>query len=107
MRRRDQADQLAKSVVLFSHRCFTGAPKAFKGKVLIVNGGTENGPSRGYVTAYEADTGEQAWRFFIVPGNPADGFESEAMAVAMSETALLQLSEMAPGQPWACPFSLT
>lgn len=98
---------MAKSVVLFSHRCFTGAPKAFKGKVLIVNGGTENGPSRGYVTAYEADTGEQAWRFFIVPGNPADGFESEAMAVAMRETVLLQLSEMAHGQPWACPFSLT
>jgi quinohemoprotein ethanol dehydrogenase len=60
----------------------TGAPKAFKGKVLIGNGGTENGPSRGYVTAYDAETGEQAWRFYIVPGNPADGFESEAMELA-------------------------
>jgi quinohemoprotein ethanol dehydrogenase len=46
----------------------TGAPKIFKGKVLIGNGGTENGPTRGYVTAYDAETGEQAWRFHIVPG---------------------------------------
>jgi quinohemoprotein ethanol dehydrogenase len=60
----------------------TGAPKVFKGKVLIGNGGTENGPNRGYVTAYDADTGEQAWRFWIVPGNPANGFEDEAMAMA-------------------------
>ena len=60
----------------------TGAPKAFKGLVLIGNGGTEAGPTRGYVTAYHADTGKQAWRFHIVPGNPADGFESKAMEMA-------------------------
>ncbi len=60
----------------------TGAPKAFKGKVLIGNGGTENGPTRGWVTAYDADTGEEAWKFYIVPGNPADGFENDAMAMA-------------------------
>ena len=60
----------------------TGAPKIFKGKVLIGNGGTEHGPSRGYVTAYDAETGKQAWRFYIVPGNPADGFENDAMRMA-------------------------
>jgi quinohemoprotein ethanol dehydrogenase len=60
----------------------TGAPKIFKGKVLIGNGGTENGPNRGYVTAYDAETGAQAWRFWIVPGNPADGFENDAMRMA-------------------------
>ena len=60
----------------------TGAPKAFKGKVLIGNGGTENGPNRGYVTAYDAETGDQVWRFWIVPGNPADGFEDDAMEMA-------------------------
>ena len=60
----------------------SGAPKVFKDKVLIGNGGTENGPSRGYVTAYHASTGKQAWRFYIVPGNPADGFESDAMEMA-------------------------
>jgi len=60
----------------------TGAPKAFKGKVLIGNGGTEEGPTRGWVTAYDANTGEEAWKFYIVPGNPADGFENEAMEMA-------------------------
>ena len=60
----------------------TGTPKAFNGKVLIGNGGTESGPTRGWVTAYDADTGEEAWKFHIVPGNPADGFENEAMEMA-------------------------
>lgn len=60
----------------------TGAPKAFKGKVLIGNGGSEKGPSRGYVTAYDTETGKQEWRFYIVPGNPADGFENAAMKMA-------------------------
>jgi quinohemoprotein ethanol dehydrogenase len=60
----------------------TGAPKVFKGKVLVGNGGSEAGPNRGYVTAYDAETGEQVWRFWIVPGNPADGFENEAMRMA-------------------------
>ncbi len=60
----------------------TGVPKVFKDKVIIGNGGTELGPVRGYVTAYDAATGEQAWRWWTVPGNPADGFENEAMAKA-------------------------
>ena len=60
----------------------TGAPKAFKDKVLIGNGGTEHGPTRGWITAYEVETGEEAWKFYIVPGNPADGFENEAMEMA-------------------------
>lgn len=60
----------------------TGAPKAFRGKVLIGNGGAEHGPSRGYVTAYDAETGKQAWRFYIVPGNPSHGFENAAMEMA-------------------------
>ena len=60
----------------------TGTPKAFNGKVLIGNGGTESGPTRGWVTAYDAETGEEAWKFYIVPGNPADAFENEAMEMA-------------------------
>jgi PQQ-dependent dehydrogenase (methanol/ethanol family) len=46
----------------------TGAPRAFKNKIIIGNGGSEFGV-RGYVTAYDADTGNQAWRFFFTP-NP-------------------------------------
>lgn len=60
----------------------TGHPKAFDGKVFVGNGGTELGPTRGYVTAYDAETGKQLWRFYIVPGNPADGFEDEAQEMA-------------------------
>ena len=59
----------------------TGAPRVVKGKVLIGNGGAEYGV-RGYVSAYDADTGAEAWRFYTVPGNPADGFENETMAMA-------------------------
>ena len=59
----------------------TGAPRVFKGKVIIGNGGAEYGV-RGYVTAYDADTGEQLWRWYTVPGNPADGFENDAMEMA-------------------------
>ncbi|MDX1404345.1 MAG: PQQ-dependent dehydrogenase, methanol/ethanol family [Woeseiaceae bacterium] len=59
----------------------TGAPRVVRDKVIIGNSGAEFGV-RGYVTAYDAETGEQAWRFWIVPGNPADGFESPAMEMA-------------------------
>jgi len=59
----------------------TGAPRIVNGKVIIGNGGAEFGV-RGYVTAYDAETGKQIWRFFIVPGNPALGFESDVMATA-------------------------
>ena len=59
----------------------TGAPRVVKDKVIIGNGGAEFGV-RGYVTAYDAATGEQAWRFYTVPGNPADGFESPVMEMA-------------------------
>ena len=56
----------------------TGAPRIAGENVVIGNGGAELGV-RGYVTAYDLDTGKQAWRFFTVPGNPADGFESPLM----------------------------
>lgn len=52
----------------------TGAPRVVNGKVVIGNGGAELGV-RGYVTAYDAVTGDQAWRFYTVPGNPAEPFE--------------------------------
>ncbi len=60
----------------------TGHVKAFDGKVFVGNGGTELGPTRGFVTAYDSETGKQLWRFFVVPGNPADGFEDEAQEMA-------------------------
>ncbi|WP_416761882.1 PQQ-dependent dehydrogenase, methanol/ethanol family [Roseateles sp. So40a] len=56
----------------------TGAPRVVKGLVLIGNGGGELGV-RGYISAYDAATGEMRWRFYTVPGNPAQGFENAAM----------------------------
>jgi PQQ-dependent dehydrogenase (methanol/ethanol family) len=52
----------------------TGAPRVVKGNVIIGNGGAEMAV-RGYVSAYDASTGALVWRFYTVPGNPADGFE--------------------------------
>lgn len=59
----------------------TGAPRIIKGKVIIGNAGSEYGV-RGYVSAYDVDTGELAWRFYTVPGNPAEGFETPEMEMA-------------------------
>lgn len=58
----------------------TGAPRVFKDKVIIGNSGAELGV-RGYVTAYNVETGEEEWRFYTVP-NPnkePDGAASDAI----------------------------
>ena len=59
----------------------TGAPRVVKGKVIMGAGGAEFGV-RGFVAAYDSETGEREWIFYTVPGNPADGFENEAMEMA-------------------------
>jgi quinohemoprotein ethanol dehydrogenase len=59
----------------------TGAPRVVDGKVVIGNGGAELGV-RGYVTAYDAMTGKQVWRFYTVPGDPSKPFESKEMKMA-------------------------
>ena len=59
----------------------TGAPRVINGHVIIGNGGAEYGV-RGYITAYEAATGEEAWRWYVVPGNPDEPFENAAMEMA-------------------------
>lgn len=60
----------------------TGAPRVYNGIVVIGYGGAERTRIRGAVQAFDADTGKFLWRFYTVPGNPADGFENEAMAAA-------------------------
>jgi quinohemoprotein ethanol dehydrogenase len=59
----------------------TGAPRIVKDKVVIGNGGAEYGV-RGYITAYDAETGAMAWRFFTVPGDPALPFEHPELEAA-------------------------
>ena len=65
-------------------RYIAGPPRVFDGKVVIGHGGGDFAPVRGYVTAYDAATGKQLWRFYTVPGDPAKGFENDAMAMAAS-----------------------
>jgi PQQ-dependent dehydrogenase (methanol/ethanol family) len=61
----------------------TGAPRVVRGKVLIGNGGADMATGiRGYVTAYDAETGKLAWRFHTVP-DPSNPTESAAMAMAL------------------------
>src|SRR5262249_30262937 len=59
----------------------TAAPRVVKGKVLIGNGGAELGV-RGYISAYDAESGKMSWRFYTVPGDPSKPFESSAMEKA-------------------------
>ncbi len=56
----------------------TGAPRVFNGKVIIGFGGADIGV-RGYVTAYDAVTGKQAWRFYTVPGTSEQNRDDPAM----------------------------
>ena len=53
----------------------TMAPLAVKDKVIVGVGGGEYG-IRGYVAAYDADTGQEAWRFYTIPGPGEPGHET-------------------------------
>jgi quinohemoprotein ethanol dehydrogenase len=64
------------------NRYITGAPRVFNGKVIVGHGGADFGHVRGYVSTYDVDTGKLLWRWYIVPGDPAKGFENKAMEMA-------------------------
>ncbi|HEX7873203.1 MAG TPA: PQQ-dependent dehydrogenase, methanol/ethanol family [Sphingobium sp.] len=59
-----------------------GPPRVFGGKVIVGNGGADITPARGYVTAYDAETGKQLWRFYTVPSDPSKPAESKADSIA-------------------------
>jgi quinohemoprotein ethanol dehydrogenase len=59
----------------------TQAPRVIKGRVVIGNAGSEYGV-RGYISAYEAETGKLAWRFYTVPGDPAQPVEDPILTQA-------------------------
>ena len=50
---------------------FTAAPQVYNGMVVIGTGGAEY-PIRGFVQAYDAQTGKLVWRFYTIaaPGEP-------------------------------------
>jgi quinohemoprotein ethanol dehydrogenase len=66
----------------------TGAPFAFDGKIIVGNSGSDFADGctppdcpvvRGYVATYDASSGKELWRFYVVPGDPSKGFENKAM----------------------------
>jgi PQQ-dependent dehydrogenase (methanol/ethanol family) len=59
----------------------TGAPRVIKGNVMIGNGGAEF-DVRGFVSAYDAETGKLNWRFYTVPGDPSKPFENPILEKA-------------------------
>ena len=62
----------------------TGAPEIAGDLVVIGNAGAEY-DVRGYVTAYDVDDGSEAWRFWTIPHDPAQGpQESEALEKALA-----------------------
>src|SRR5690606_38292536 len=66
--------------LIYKDRAYTvsGAPEVAGDVVVIGNAGADY-DARGYISAYDRKTGELAWRFFIVPGDPANGYEHPEM----------------------------
>jgi PQQ-dependent dehydrogenase (methanol/ethanol family) len=59
----------------------TMAPRIAKGKVIVGVSGAEY-PVRGFFSAYDANTGAFAWRFYTIPGDPSKPFENPALKKA-------------------------
>ena len=64
----------------------TGAPRVFDGMVVVGNGGADLGV-RGFVSAWDADTGKFLWKFFLVPGDPSKGPDGAASDSVMAMAA--------------------
>jgi quinohemoprotein ethanol dehydrogenase len=64
-----------------SHMAITGAPRIVKGKVIMGSAGSEY-ITRGYLAAYDAGTGKEAWRFYTVPGDPSKEYEGKHLETA-------------------------
>lgn len=72
----------------------TGAPRVFDGKVVVGNGGADLGV-RGFVSAWDADTGKFLWKFYLVPGDPAKGPDGAA-----SDSVMAMATKTWTGQWW-------
>ncbi len=70
-----QADTLIDKTRAYS---VTGAPQV-AGKVVVIGNGGAEFDSRGYVSAYDLDTGKLAWRFYTTPSDPARPQDNKAL----------------------------
>jgi quinohemoprotein ethanol dehydrogenase len=77
----------------------TGAPIIVKGRVVIGNAGSEYAV-RGFLSAYDADTGKLAWKTYTVPGDPSQPGESEALKNAAKTWSGEWWKLGGGGSPW-------
>jgi quinohemoprotein ethanol dehydrogenase len=77
------------------HRPYTltGAPLLAGDLVVIGSAGADFAHTRGYVSAYDRQSGEFRWRFFTVPRNPAEGAQDQQHLEAAIKT-------WDPKHPW-------
>ena len=59
----------------------TMAPRIAKGKVIVGVSGAEY-PVRGFFSAFDANTGQFAWRFYTIPGDQSKPYENPALKKA-------------------------
>ncbi|NHO31554.1 PQQ-dependent dehydrogenase, methanol/ethanol family [Acetobacter fallax] len=60
------------------------APRVAKGRVIIGNGGSEFG-ARGFISAFDAETGKLDWRFFTVPNNKNEPDHAASDSILMNK----------------------
>ena len=67
---------------------------------MIGNSGSEFGV-RGYVAAFDAQSGKEAWRFYVT-GDPRKPFENKAMEAAAKTWSGNWWKTGGGGSPWNC-----
>ena len=77
----------------------TGAPRVANGKVFIGQAGSEF-EQRGFMSAYNAETGKQLWKWWVVPGDPKKGFEQPELAMAAKTWKGEWWKTGGGGSPW-------
>jgi quinohemoprotein ethanol dehydrogenase len=78
----------------------TMSPRVAKGQVFIGNAGAEFPPFRGYLSAFDVNTGKELWKFYITPGDPSKPFEQKAMADAAKTWAGKWWEQGGGGSMW-------
>jgi quinohemoprotein ethanol dehydrogenase len=74
-----EVDTIADHKLAYS---ITGAPQVAGSVVVIGNGGAEF-DTRGYVSAYDLETGALKWRFYTVPTDPSKPQDNPALEMAV------------------------
>jgi len=77
----------------------TGAPRIADGRIFIGEAGSEF-EQRGYLAAYDAESGKELWRWWAVPGDPSKGFEQPELKWAAKTWSGEWWKAGGGGTPW-------